>query len=69
MALLGVLEPGMVGPVYSLEWLLGTRRGRLTAFRRLWAAALVLQFAVLFALHLAYTVHPTTEDELRFLQS
>jgi ABC-type transport system involved in multi-copper enzyme maturation permease subunit len=38
----------MVGPVLSLELLLGSRRSRLNAFRRVYAGLLILQFAVIF---------------------
>ena len=42
----------MLGPVFSLELLLGSRRGKLHAFRRVYAGWLIGQFVLLFALHL-----------------
>ena len=38
----------MVGTVVRMEWLLGTRRGRLNGLRRLYAAWLATEFAYLF---------------------
>jgi ABC-type transport system involved in multi-copper enzyme maturation permease subunit len=43
----------MVGPVLQLELLLGSRRSRLTTFRRVLAAWLLLQFGALLLLHFA----------------
>jgi ABC-type transport system involved in multi-copper enzyme maturation permease subunit len=42
----------MIGPVFSLELLLGSRRGRLDVLRRLYAGWLVLQWLVLFLIYL-----------------
>jgi ABC-type transport system involved in multi-copper enzyme maturation permease subunit len=52
----------MVGPVFFLELLLGSRRGRLPTFRRIFAGWLVLQFALLFLILFDYERHRRPAD-------
>jgi ABC-type transport system involved in multi-copper enzyme maturation permease subunit len=56
----------MIGPVYSLEILLGSRRGRQNAFRRGYAGWLIVQFSIVFAI---YYTNPSAHDISRFVNA